>query len=79
MAEELIREEAEKRGNFIDEFIKEDLAEGGRCEGMRVHQGEQPPAGLYIRLKIDDVVIREPDRLRADRRRNTADGTVIFY
>ena len=23
--------------SFIDDFIMEDLAEGGRCEGMQVH------------------------------------------
>ena len=23
--------------NFIHDFIDEDLAEGGRCEGMQVH------------------------------------------
>ncbi|MBE6760367.1 MAG: glutamine--tRNA ligase/YqeY domain fusion protein [Ruminococcaceae bacterium] len=40
MAEEIIRNEAAEGGepnNFIIQAIKEDLAPGGRCEGMKVH------------------------------------------
>ena len=28
--------------NFIDEFVKEDIGPGGRCEGMRVHTVSPP-------------------------------------
>ncbi len=40
MAEEIIKNEAAEGGepnNFIIQAIKEDLAPGGRCEGMKVH------------------------------------------
>ena len=39
MAEEKNNVAAEEvnASNFIQDFVAEDLAEGGRCEGMQVH------------------------------------------
>ena len=39
MSEEIKNEAVSEEisSSFIDDFIIEDLAEGGRCEGMKVH------------------------------------------
>ena len=36
--------------NFIDDFIIEDLAEGGRCEGMQVHTRFPPEPNGYLHI-----------------------------
>ncbi len=36
--------------NFIDDFIVEDLAEGGRCEGMQVHTRFPPEPNGYLHI-----------------------------
>ena len=36
--------------NFIENFIDEDLAEGGRCEGMRVHTRFPPEPNGYLHI-----------------------------
>ena len=44
-----IRVETEKKGNFIDEFIKEDIAPNGRFAGQRVHTRFPPePKGNRV-------------------------------
>ena len=36
--------------SFIDDFIMEDLAEGGRCEGMQVHTRFPPEPNGYLHI-----------------------------
>ena len=36
--------------NFIENFIDEDLAEGGRCEGMQVHTRFPPEPNGYLHI-----------------------------
>ena len=36
--------------SFIDDFIIEDLAEGGRCEGMKVHTRFPPEPNGYLHI-----------------------------
>ena len=52
MSEEIKNEAGseESSSSFIDDFIIEDLAEGGRCEGMKVHTRFPPEPNGYLHI-----------------------------
>ncbi|WP_455013963.1 glutamine--tRNA ligase/YqeY domain fusion protein [Hominenteromicrobium sp.] len=50
MSEEIKKEPAVSSTSFIDDFIIEDLAEGGRCAGMTVHTRFPPEPNGYLHI-----------------------------
>ena len=52
MSEEIKNEAVSEEisSSFIDDFILEDLAEGGRCEGMKVHTRFPPEPNGYLHI-----------------------------
>ena len=47
---EAVNGEATEGQNFIHQFIIEDMAEGGRCEGMQVHTRFPPEPNGYLHI-----------------------------